>query len=389
MSTPQTLSMHPYHQLDHHRQRLLEDRFLPPPRPSSNMSLGNIIHNPLAARTQSRASNHSHSQSRTGAEQHSYPNSLAQQRAYEDLNRTSSAASQHPRPPPHPSSSHAPPEVSMPPKQATGSAQGDSVERGRKRGRKSPVDWVDYFGGKPPAEIITIHDDDSPAPPAEVQRLPPPTNGTSATHHVDKKRRTNGGSGDANYSSTNTPYSHSNGASTESLQATTANTSLGSQVSTGSKLDGPQTGQKRKRTGKAAEPERKKQEIERAGRRGYLAEYGEYIPPPKQGRKQKEVHVPTIHDVRPTTKSQLLTKRANNVAVQRHKTTDKVDDEDGHYVVHENSRLGERYNLVQLLGQGTFGKVVKALDIRTRKEVAVKIIRAVPKVRTLLVLRWL
>ena len=67
--------------------------------------------------------------------------------------------------------------------------------------------------------------------------------------------------------------------------------------------------------------------------------------------------------------------------MQRHKPTDKIDDEDGHYIVQENSKLGERYSLLQLLGQGTFGKVVKALDIRTRREVAVKIIRAVPKVR--------
>ena len=67
--------------------------------------------------------------------------------------------------------------------------------------------------------------------------------------------------------------------------------------------------------------------------------------------------------------------------LQRHKPTDKIDDEDGHYIVQENSRLGERYSLISLLGQGTFGKVVRAVDIKTRKEVAVKIIRAVPKVR--------
>ena len=59
-----------------------------------------------------------------------------------------------------------------------------------------------------------------------------------------------------------------------------------------------------------------------------------------------------------------------------------IDDEDGHYIVNENSRLGDRYTLQQLLGQGTFGKVVRATDVRTRREVAVKIIRAVPKVRT-------
>lgn len=36
---------------------------------------------------------------------------------------------------------------------------------------------------------------------------------------------------------------------------------------------------------------------------------------------------------------------------------------------------------VRLLGQGTFGKVVEALDTLTNKKVAVKIIRAIPKYR--------
>lgn len=266
----------------------------------------------------------------------------------------------------------------MPQNQSQGHQRDDSDERGRKRGRKSPVDWVSYFGGKPPAEIITIHDDDSPAPPAEVQKLPPPTNGSSATQHVDKKRRTNGGSGEIHYSATNTPNSYSNGASTESLQTTTAPTSLGSQASTSSRLDGAQTGQKRKRTTRNVDTERKKQETEQTGPRGYLAEYGEYIPPQKQ-KKQKDVHVPSWHDVWLTRKMQLLNV-TNLKDAQRSKTHEKIDDEDGHYIVNENSRLGERYLILQLLGQGTFGKVVKAQDIRTRREVAVKIIRAVPKV---------
>lgn len=45
----------------------------------------------------------------------------------------------------------------------------------------------------------------------------------------------------------------------------------------------------------------------------------------------------------------------------------------------EGSSIGNRYNLVNLLGQGTFGKVVRARDNKNR-EFAVKIIRAVPKV---------
>lgn len=36
---------------------------------------------------------------------------------------------------------------------------------------------------------------------------------------------------------------------------------------------------------------------------------------------------------------------------------------------------------VRLLGQGTFGKVVEAIDMHTHNKVAIKIIRAIPKYR--------
>lgn len=36
---------------------------------------------------------------------------------------------------------------------------------------------------------------------------------------------------------------------------------------------------------------------------------------------------------------------------------------------------------MRLLGQGTFGKVVEAVDTRTQRRVAIKIIRAIPKYR--------
>ena len=36
---------------------------------------------------------------------------------------------------------------------------------------------------------------------------------------------------------------------------------------------------------------------------------------------------------------------------------------------------------VRLLGQGTFGKVVEAVDTQTNTKVAIKIIRAIPKYR--------
>jgi dual-specificity kinase len=74
-----------------------------------------------------------------------------------------------------------------------------------------------------------------------------------------------------------------------------------------------------------------------------------------------------------------LNRRTIANLLQRVKSNEKIDDEDGHYIVQEGSSIGSRYNLVNLLGQGTFGKVVRARDSKNR-EFAVKIIRAVPKV---------
>ena len=264
------------------------------------------------------------------------------------------------------------------------SARGESSERRRRRSR-GEVDWVQYFGGKPPAEIITIHDDDSPAPPATTHKVaqapPSTTNGTYAapSQHVDKRRRVNGAADDVPaYGDSRTPYSYSNGTSTESLQNTTAPTSLGS--STSSRLEPSKVGEKRKRTTRGTEIERKKQETERLGPRGYLAEYGEYVPPPKQHKKLRELAVPVLHDVCHTHLSSMTCDgRSLTDNLQRYKNNDKIDDEDGHYIVQEGSSIANRYNLVNLLGQGTFGKVVRARDSKN-KEFAVKIIRAVPKV---------
>lgn len=352
MSTPSTLvqTVPHQHQLDHHRYLPSpQDRFLPPPRPSSNLSNG-YHHNPLPsipARPSSNLSRqlpppppessgmstagyshnhnqqqlrHSHSQSHAGSE---YPYPHVNGVAHDDLRRTDSRSSQHQHsrhlPPPHilqhqqqqqqqhlqaSSPSRAMPAVTadaMPPAQYSEYERRGSSERGRKRRQKSPVDWVAFFGGKPPSEIIEIHDDDSPAPQATIQRLPPPiTNGAShSSQHVEKKRRVNGSGGDApGYSTTNTPYSYTNGTSTDSLHPTTAPTSLGSQASTSGRVDNTQTtGQKRKRTTRTTDAALRKQEAELAGPQGYLAEYGEYHPPAKLSKKQKDVVVPAIHDV--------------------------------------------------------------------------------------------
>ncbi|KAF8591100.1 CMGC/CLK protein kinase [Ramaria rubella] len=57
------------------------------------------------------------------------------------------------------------------------------------------------------------------------------------------------------------------------------------------------------------------------------------------------------------------------------------DDKEGHYIVTPDDLIHDRYRTVRLLGQGTFGKVVEAVDTRLKSRVAVKIIRAIPKYR--------
>lgn len=76
---------------------------------------------------------------------------------------------------------------------------------------------------------------------------------------------------------------------------------------------------------------------------------------------------------------------------------ERVDDDDGHFVVTPETYLGDRCmfsrmiyqqvanafpdQVVRLLGQGTFGKVVEAIDRRTKTRCAIKIIRSVQKYR--------
>ncbi|KIM33326.1 hypothetical protein M408DRAFT_326086 [Serendipita vermifera MAFF 305830] len=66
---------------------------------------------------------------------------------------------------------------------------------------------------------------------------------------------------------------------------------------------------------------------------------------------------------------------------QTTKAPPSCDDKEGHYIVTADDVVGKRYRLIKLLGQGTFGKVVEAVDPSSNKRVAIKIIRAIPKYR--------
>ena len=52
------------------------------------------------------------------------------------------------------------------------------------------------------------------------------------------------------------------------------------------------------------------------------------------------------------------------------------DDLEGRYIWRKHEQVGYRYELLEGLGRGAFGEVIKAFDHKTKENVAVKIVRA-------------
>lgn len=56
------------------------------------------------------------------------------------------------------------------------------------------------------------------------------------------------------------------------------------------------------------------------------------------------------------------------------------DDKEGHYQYRQNGdNLTARFKILGKLGQGTFGRVLKCLDRKTQKQVAIKVMRSLKK----------
>ena len=202
----------------------------------------------------------------------------------------------------------------LPQSNSMANSQPTSAMQGSRRKERRP-DWHEFYKNGPPKEIIVI-DDDSPPPPSrrENERAPQqqqqqPQVTLRGGEHAVKKRRTGQTTAyDAARDQQAFPhartYSKGNSGSntistdrTTSLQ-TTAPTSLGSHSShgtSGAYAEDSVVGQKRKRvTRQQIADEKKRKEIEVVG-----DAYSAYVPPPKPPIKARDVHVPSIKDVRP------------------------------------------------------------------------------------------
>ncbi|KAL8946568.1 MAG: hypothetical protein Q9222_007053 [Ikaeria aurantiellina] len=252
----------------------------------------------------------------------------------------------------------------MPPQPASRPAP--TIKQERRPDEERRPNWGEFYKNGIPDSVIYID-----VTPEEDNRR---TNHTTRTvarprptpERAAKKRRTDYDARNFSYSNHNPTQIDDSGSGTTSTDRTTslittAPTSLGSHGSHGSSgnyVDNQAVGQKRKRVTRqqVAADAKKKKEMEEIN-----DAYSCYVPPPKPPIKAKDVHVPPVRDT-----------------MTQH---EKVDDDDGHYIVTPDMYLGERYQVLRLLGQGTFGKVVEAIDKRTRSRCAIKIIRSVQKYR--------
>ncbi|KAI0180213.1 kinase-like domain-containing protein [Hypoxylon sp. FL1284] len=289
--------------------------------------------------------------------QHS-PNGVAASVASARPHRNSSHANSTPRVDSH--------QAKMPPSTASVS-QSDSLPRKRRRSKEP--DWSTFYKNGLPKEVIVIHDTPDPEPDQPSYSVASPartyasttTTKTSAARPPAKRRRKEEDVYEASVNGSYQQTSHSGSISTDrttSAHNTTAATSLGSLSSNGQyEYEAQNVGQKRKRTRNQVAQEAKRREVE------VLSDaLASYQPPQKPVKKASDVSVRVVSD-------------------RSHQSGVRVDDDDGHYIVVPDAELTPQYQMIKLLGQGTFGKVVQARDRRHNKLVAIKIIRAVQKYR--------
>lgn len=261
-----------------------------------------------------------------------------------------------------------------------------------KKRRRATPNWSDFYKNGLPKEIIVIEDTPEPSHQSQVPPEPIPaqpvakrrkrdsdaalattTTTTTTTaaaihhdpvYHVSNHPMKNGATShhqpqqyhQHRYSPIGTASSSSGRTNSIAHLPATAPTSIGSS-SSGSQYEyEAQPGQKRKRATRQQTNESKRQQAEA------YQDILRYKTPAQPIKKSGEIKVKVIPEMH----------RNRNI---------KYDDDDGHYIVVPEADLTDDYQIVSLLGQGTFGKVVKARDRRRNKMVAIKVIRSVQKYR--------
>ncbi|KAG5986099.1 hypothetical protein E4U43_005667, partial [Claviceps pusilla] len=280
----------------------------------------------------------------------------------------------------------------------TMAASADDAAPSRKRRRSREPDWNTFYRNGLPKEIIVI--DDTPEPEANTGRKL--TLASANGHHLPAKSAAAAHSSARNAnpitvaprqptkrrrrdvpavvpppapappppgyhvqyvgSHTNTPLQHATTSTASTLSSTdrtnSIHTTAPTSLSSHSQYDEPPAPLKRKRTTRQqAANDAKRRDVDGLGGQLFT-----YKPPPLPPKKVSDVHVRVVHD-------------------QHYNKNSKVDDDDGHYIVVPDAELTDKYKISCLLGQGTFGKVVKARDRKRNEAVAVKIIRSVQKYR--------
>ncbi|KAG0048827.1 Dual specificity protein kinase clk3 [Gryganskiella cystojenkinii] len=107
--------------------------------------------------------------------------------------------------------------------------------------------------------------------------------------------------------------------------------------------------------------------------------------PPAKKKRKSNADLKYIQPVAPQTNrpAQYVAPQPNASTSNGNNVVDGPpwDDKEGHYIVVPGQEFTPRYEIIRLLGQGTFGKVVECLDRTTGRRCAIKIIRAIQKYR--------
>ena len=214
---------------------------------------------------------------------------------------------------------------------------------GTTRDPKKQPNWNEFYRNGPPKEIIVI-DDDSPQPQASSSNTRPEVHLSNG-----RKRKIDQGyeveyADSPVYSTHHAQYGNSSSSAsvnsvgrTNSIQTITAPTSLesyGSNPASNSYED-VRIGQKRKRQAPVKET---RQSTKRKQQEAQPDPFLDYIPPAKPPKKAPDVNVPVVRDV----SIQKIQPGIDAYCEQTINKHQKVDDDDGHYIVEDGLPLTDR-----------------------------------------------